>query len=144
MPALCAVRVQDQCPGVYARVTISPPLWPGPLSAYRGGSVPAVHQRFEVGSYQEELVTHLQNTWELARQNVKKAQQRQRKNYDRTAKPVPLCVGDRVYLHVPVMKKEKAHKFARPFKGPYRVLTEPTSEVPKGDTTRDGDRASYE
>ena len=85
-------------------------------------AMPATRHQFDVGSYQEELVTGLQKAWELARQQVKKAQQRQRRNYDRTAGPVKLRVGDRVYLYIPTAKRGKAHKFARPFRGPYRVV----------------------
>ena len=85
-------------------------------------SVPALREQFDIGSYQEELVTDLQAAWELARSNVKKAQQRQQRNYGKGSKPVFLRVGDRVYLHVPSIKRGKAHKFARPFTGPYRIL----------------------
>lgn len=86
-------------------------------------SVPATRQQFEVGSYLEELVTNLQEAWELARQNVKRAQRKQQRNYNRKTKIAPFRVGDRVFLHVPSAKRGKAHKFARPFKGPYRILT---------------------
>ena len=57
-------------------------------------AVPALRRQFEIGSYQEELVTHLQEAWKLARQNMKKAQRRQKRNYDRGAKPAPFRVGD--------------------------------------------------
>ena len=67
-------------------------------------------------------MTGLQEAWELARVHVQKTQRRQQKAYNQTAKPVSLCVGDWVYLHVPSAKQGKAHKFARPFKGPYHVL----------------------
>ena len=64
----------------------------------------------------------LGEAWDLAWSNVKKAQKRQKKNYDRTSKDVPLKGGDRVFLFVPAMKQGKAHKFARPYQGPYRVV----------------------
>ena len=32
------------------------------------------------------------------------------------------CVGDRVFVYMPSAKKGKAHKFARPFHGPFRVI----------------------
>ena len=59
----------------------------------------------------------------MARDQVKKAQKRQKKNYDRKSGDVSLRVGDRVFLFVPSMKQGKAHKFARPFRGPYRVVS---------------------
>ena len=53
---------------------------------------------------------------------MKKAQLRQKRNYGKRSTPVSLKVGDRVCLYVPSAKRGKAHKFARPFKGPYRIL----------------------
>ena len=32
-------------------------------------------------------------------------------------------MGDRVYVYMPAERLGKAYKFARPFKGPYRILT---------------------
>ena len=85
--------------------------------------LPATRSQFDVGSYQEELVIGLQEAWEMARAHVKKAQRRQQRNYDKRATPVTLRKGDRVYLHVPSAKQGKAHKFARPFRGPYRIVS---------------------
>ena len=84
--------------------------------------MPSTRCLFEVGSYQEEFVTGLQEAWEMSQKQVKKVQQRQQRNYDQSAKPVILRVGDRVFLHVPSAKQGKAHKFARPFRGPYRII----------------------
>ena len=85
-------------------------------------AVPATRCLFEVGSYQEELVTGLQEAWGMAQKQVKKVQQRQKRNYDQSVKPVILRVGDRVFLHVPSAKQGIAHKFARPFRGPYQII----------------------
>ena len=46
----------------------------------------------------------------------------QQRNYNRHAQPVSLRVGEQVFLHVPSAKQGKAHKFARPFRGPYRIV----------------------
>ena len=64
----------------------------------------------------------MSDAWELARHHIKKAQRKQKAIHDRHSKEVPLRVGDRVFLHVPAAKQGKAHKFARPFRGPYRVV----------------------
>ena len=85
-------------------------------------STPVERGYTDLNSYREELVLGLGEAWDLARSNVKKAQKRQKKNYDRTLKDVPLKVGDRVFLFVPAMKQGKAHKFARPYRRPYRVV----------------------
>ena len=43
-------------------------------------------------------------------------------NYDRHAKTPKFCVGDCVIVYMPSANKGKAHKFARPFLGPFRVI----------------------
>ena len=73
----------------------------------------------ELGSYKEELVTHLEEAWELARKHIRKAQQKQKHNYDQRSKKVTLQVGDRVFLFVPSAKQGKTHKFAVSFYEPY-------------------------
>ena len=85
-------------------------------------SPPRERGNVDVSSYREALVTDLSEAWKLAQAQTKKAQRKQKANYDRTAKEPPLRVGDRVFLYVPSAKRGKAHKFARPFKGPYRVV----------------------
>ena len=80
-------------------------------------STPVERGYTDLNSYREELVVGLGEAWDLARSNVKKAQKRQKKNYDRISKDVQLKVGDRVFLFIPAMKQGKAHKFARPYEG---------------------------
>ena len=63
----------------------------------------------------------LNGAWEVARGAIKYSQERQKNYYDRKAKSV-FKAGDRVFLYKSSEKKGKAHKFARPFHGPYRVL----------------------
>jgi len=66
-----------------------------------------------------ELATRMSAAWEEARKNVKNAQKKQKKYYDRRAQDSLLTVGDRVFL-----KKfsEKNNKLARMFHGPYWVV----------------------
>ena len=54
---------------------------------------------------------------------VEKAQRKQKWQHDRHAWDPRFNVGDRVFVYMPVEFLEKAYKFARPFKGPYRILT---------------------
>ena len=77
----------------------------------------------DLDDYKTELVGSLSQAWELARAQVKKAQQKQ-KYYDLLAKESKFQQGDRVFMYMPSEKKRKgkAHKFARPFHGPYRVI----------------------
>ncbi len=72
--------------------------------------------------YKSEMVRLLSGAWELARQSVQKTQRAQKHQHDRKATCPSFAVGDRVFVYMPAAKSGKAHKFARPFKGPYRVL----------------------
>ena len=78
----------------------------------------------DLDDYKTELVGSLSQAWKLARAQVKKAQQKQKKYYDLHAKETRLQQGDRVFVYMPSEKKKKgkAPKFARPFHGPYRVI----------------------
>ena len=94
------------------------PLLPSEL----GLSTPLGQCNLDLVSYKEELVTRLSQARILAKEHVKKAQWAQKRQYDKKSQAVPLRVGDRVFLHVPSTKQGKAYKFAKPFKGPFRVL----------------------
>ncbi len=76
----------------------------------------------DLDDYKTSLVGSLSDAWEMARTAVKKAQSRQKKYYDVRARESRLQVGDRVFVYMPSAKKGKAHKFARPFHGPFRVI----------------------
>ena len=96
-----------------------------------------------VNDYRVQLVTSLSEAWELARSEVGKAQTKQKRQYDRHAVEVPFRKGDRVFVHNPGLKRGKAHKFARPFQGPFRItdIWETGADVmlieqPKASTTR--------
>ena len=52
---------------------------------------------------------------------MRKAQSKQKNYHDHRAKEPRIAEGDRVFLYGPAVKVGKAYKFARPFKGSYRV-----------------------
>ena len=85
---------------------------------------PKTRYQVDLDDYKTELVGSLSQAWELARAQVKKAQQKQKKYYDLHAKETRLQQGDRVFVYMPSEKKKKgeAHKFSCPFHGPYRVI----------------------
>ena len=70
-----------------------------------------------------ELVTHLSDAWTLAQDNVAKAQVKQKRNYDRSSKEPKLQKGDRVMVRMPGDIQGKSWKFARPYHGPFRVVS---------------------
>ena len=58
----------------------------------------------DVDDFKAELVTGLSTAWEAAHRNVERAQQKQKKYFDRRAKDPGFRVGDRVFLYVPSEK----------------------------------------
>ena len=72
--------------------------------------------------YAEELVANLSDAQQLAHENVRRAQAKQKAQYDKKSACQPLSVGDRVMVHMPGRVQGKAWKFARPYFGPYEVV----------------------
>ena len=72
--------------------------------------------------YKSEMVKHMSEAWTLAQENVKCAQRSQKKHYDKTVREHQVKQGDRVFVYMSSTKTGKAHKLARPFHGPYRVI----------------------
>ena len=79
-------------------------------------------QEMDLDSYKTEVATHMADAWRIARNNVKDAQRKQKRQYDKRTRPVKYAVGDRVFVLMPGARNTKAYKFARPFHGPYRVM----------------------
>ena len=73
--------------------------------------------------YRVELTSSLSSAWLLARERIKIAQSNQKKQHDKRAKEHRFQVSDRVMIHMPSAVTGKAWKLARPFHGPYRVLS---------------------
>ena len=86
-------------------------------------SPPPSRQVLDLDDYKSELTTGLAEAWELAQANVRKAQQRQKKQHDRRARGPEFHIGDRVFVYMPAAKRGKAYKFAKPFSGPYRIVS---------------------
>jgi len=76
-----------------------------------------------VYKYVMELKGRLEETCEIARVNLEKAQEEQRLQYDKRAKPRSLREGDKVLLLLPVNKS----KLLLQWKGPYKVLQKTSS-----------------
>ena len=77
----------------------------------------------DLDDYKTELLTALTSAWELAKSNITTAQDRQKTTFDRTAKESNLTVGQRVMVHMPSELQGRTWKFARPYHGPFRVLS---------------------
>ena len=91
-------------------------------------SPPVDRKELNLGEYGHNLVNNLSQAWNNARDSIKWSQKRQKTVYDRKSKIV-FKEGDRVFLYKPAAKSGKAHKFARPFHGPYRILEVTTNDA---------------
>ena len=80
-------------------------------------------QEIDIDTYKGEVVANLSDAWDLARTHIKKAQDRQKSAHDQRARVPKYQVGERVFVYMPAAKSTRAYKFARPFHGPYRVIT---------------------
>ena len=78
----------------------------------------------DLDNYKAEMTARMATAWQAARDHIRIAQSKQKRNYDKHKKATPPCVseGDRVMLYVPAERSGKAYKFARPFRGPYRAV----------------------
>ena len=86
-------------------------------------SPPQERYPIDLDDYKSEVMTKLSDAWELARKNIQKAQGRQKRQHDRISRPSQFKAGDRVFVYMPAAKSKKAHKFPRPFQGPYPVVS---------------------
>ena len=80
------------------------------------------------GDYASRLKNHLSNAYRDAREQLKKAQHRQKEYFDKGVETCQYAPGDLVFLVNPQVKTGEAAKFHRKWKGLYEVL-EPTNEV---------------
>ena len=86
-------------------------------------------QEIDVDTYKGEVAIKFNKAWDLAQNNIKRAQKRQKAYYDKQSKPPRFKVGDRVFVYMPAAKATKAYKFARPFHGPYRIIEQSDTGV---------------
>ena len=85
----------------------------------------------DMEDYRAELLVNLKTARELALVNIKEAQQKQKTAYDHHSSSSVYKVGDRVMVYMPKEVSGKDRKLARPFHGPFRVvsLTQTNAEV---------------
>ena len=76
----------------------------------------------DADDYKTEMVCGMSEAWKLAQAQVRKAQSRQKTQHDQKCNSTFYQPGERVFLYMPAEKACKAHKFAKAFDGPYRVV----------------------
>ena len=76
----------------------------------------------DIEDYRTELTVGLTESWKQAKQNVCKAQTKQKKYYDHHSKEIEFKIGERVMVYMPQEAQGKDRKLALPYHGPYRIL----------------------
>ena len=71
--------------------------------------------------YLKVMQNERQQAYSLVKELVAKEQQRQKEHHDKGIKEIDVKVGDKVWLHDFVIKKNTSKKFHQPWKGPYEV-----------------------
>ena len=83
----------------------------------------------DLENYHVSLATSLTEAWSNAKQHLKRAQQEQKKQYNKRTREAKLKVGDRVMVYMPAQVTGKRRKLALPYQGPFRVLDVTTTGV---------------
>ena len=86
---------------------------------------PAMH----IDDYKTMMVQHTSDAWRLSRDNISKAQKKQKAQHDRHAIPAEFDVGDCVFVLIPAARSGPAYKLVWPFHGPFRVIATDTNVV---------------
>ena len=89
----------------------------------------------EPTEYAEKLQDRLEQVHQYAREHLRIASDRQKKNYDHKAQAGGYNKGDAVWLHNPKRKKGFSPKLQRPWDGPYLVvkrLSDVTYRIQRG------------
>ena len=79
-------------------------------------------QPTDLDDYREQLMLTLMSARELAVANIRKAQSRYKKQYDRHARPTSFRLGQWVFVRFPQDESGRLRKLSRPWRGPYRVV----------------------
>ena len=80
------------------------------------------HRKYFAGKSKEQIMKRVNIAFQVARENNKKAQEKQKKYYDKKVHTNKFSIGDRVYLNNPVIERGMKKKLTNKYKGPYRVI----------------------
>ena len=67
--------------------------------------------------------------WKIVKEHIQSSQKHQKATYDCQAKTPAYIVGDHVMVHMPYEATGKSAKLARPYFGPYRIISLTPSNV---------------
>ena len=90
--------------------------------------------------YREDLMRSLTSARMLAADNIRVAQSKYKKSYDKRARPVSYSIGEWILIRFPQEETGKRRKLSRPWHGPYRItaLTQTDVTAVKVDFPQEG------
>ena len=75
-----------------------------------------------IAEHRRRIVSNIELSQDIARQNIQRAQQKMKDYYDRNAKEPTFEVGERVWVYTPKTKKGPSKKLLHRWYGPYRIV----------------------
>ena len=79
-------------------------------------------ENVDITTYKSFVMQAMNEAWSVAKTALEKAQTKQKIQHDKSVRNADFRVGERVFVFMPSLKTGPAHKLARLFKGPYRIL----------------------
>lgn len=95
-----------------------------------------------VNEHRQRIVESVERSQNIARENIQKAQQKMKAQYDKYAKERQFVVGQKVWIYTPKTKKGLSRKLLHLWHGPYR-LVEQMSPVHFFVRTENNSRAKF-
>ena len=86
-------------------------------------NAPVFRETTNLDDYRTEMSQRMAQAWDCAREQIIKAQKKQKQQHDRHAKDPSFQVGERVFVYMPAAGQGEAYKFAKKFQGPFRIIT---------------------
>jgi hypothetical protein len=90
------------------------------LKSVNSYSVPPVGY-IDPPEYKHLMIERLRTTWDIARNNLQKAQQHQKTQHDKNAHPHNFKIGDEIMIFVPNSRKGISPKLYKPWHGMYKI-----------------------
>ena len=79
-------------------------------------------ENVDITTYKSFVMQAMNEAWSVAKTALEKAQAKQKVQHDKSVRTADFRIGEWVFVFMPSLKTGPAHKLARPFKGPYRIL----------------------
>jgi len=83
----------------------------------------------DITDYREELVLCLSSARHLDEKSITRAQQHQKREYDKHSTPSKFKLGDWILIYFPLEETGKHRKLLRPWHGSYRIVSRDNPDI---------------